>query len=717
MPSDELVDPNVIANYFPWVTSITRSLGAGFWEECLFRAIPLAGAAIIGKRYGKRNLFIVIAMILQAIIFGAAHANYAAQPAYARLVELIIPSLIFGAVYLKFGLLAGIITHFTYDVVFFGLPVFIATYPGAWVNKLIIVLLTLVPLFIVIFAVLRKRRFSEIKKENLNESWKPPVKTKKEKKYKKIIQKLFNLKPIATAIILALGIAGASSWVYFTKFKYDATALNVSQKQAIQIAKKTLQENAIKLPAHWKTLPILSGKPNKLSYKFIWQSDKELYKKLLGSYLDNPRWVVRFVTFQGTVSQRSEEYRVFIDRNGRAFRIWHRIPEDRKGVSLSEEKARTVAHAQLVQKFNLDPINLKEVSAESEKKPDRKKWVFTFSNKDIYPLETGQARTEIEIDGNEVTDAYRYIKVPEKWEREEINRQSLRAILRTISYLLVLLLLVLAFIFASRGAVVFAKRATIFFALTLCVIIIGNTSNGFLSIISLFSPSKPFANQLFNKFSAILVSLIFTVGIISLIIGLISKYKNKTFMKKNIITIAMGASLGIIIVGIKSFVYFWQPSLNPLWPEFPIANYFTTIAIVSKNLIHYILFTAIGILLAAALDYISTIFKNKKITLYLLLTILFIISGTAITGIYQIESIPFWLISGTVMGVTLLVSYLTVIKFDLSFVPILVGSYFITNSLQQAIFGAFRGSFISFAITTAVIFIASIIWFRKLNKN
>ena len=45
-------------------------------EECVFRAVPLALGALIGARYGRRGLGIAIAFVLQAVIFGAAHANY-----------------------------------------------------------------------------------------------------------------------------------------------------------------------------------------------------------------------------------------------------------------------------------------------------------------------------------------------------------------------------------------------------------------------------------------------------------------------------------------------------------------------------------------------------------------------------------------------------------------------------------------------------------------
>ena len=57
-------------------------------EECVFRAVPLALGALIGARYGRRRLGIAIAFVLQAVVFGAAHANYPGFPAYSRLVEL-----------------------------------------------------------------------------------------------------------------------------------------------------------------------------------------------------------------------------------------------------------------------------------------------------------------------------------------------------------------------------------------------------------------------------------------------------------------------------------------------------------------------------------------------------------------------------------------------------------------------------------------------------
>ena len=88
---------------------------------------------------------------MQAIIFGAGHAPYPNQPSFARPVELIIPSIGFGLLYLYFGLLPGIVLHFTFDVVWFALPIFIATAPGIWFQQFMVVALTLVPLWIVLW--------------------------------------------------------------------------------------------------------------------------------------------------------------------------------------------------------------------------------------------------------------------------------------------------------------------------------------------------------------------------------------------------------------------------------------------------------------------------------------------------------------------------------------------------------------------------------------
>src|SRR5215471_20894161 len=172
-PSDTLVNPDMFANFLPSLSAIAQAAQAGFWEECLFRAAPLATAALIGDKFGKRRAFIAGGMIIQAVVFASGHAGYANQPAYARVVELIIPSFVFGGIFLAFGLLPGIVLHFAYDSTWMALPLFVASGARAHLEQAVVVLVVLVPLWMVLMNRVRAAKWTEVPDSAFNGAWKP----------------------------------------------------------------------------------------------------------------------------------------------------------------------------------------------------------------------------------------------------------------------------------------------------------------------------------------------------------------------------------------------------------------------------------------------------------------------------------------------------------------------------------------------------------------
>ena len=358
---------------------------------------------------------------------------------------------------------------------------------------------------------------------------------------------------------------------------------------------------------------------------------------------------------------------------------------------------------------------MKEISEKSFKLPNRKRWIFTFLDKQAYPLETGQARINIEIDGNEITDFVRYIHIPEEYQRDETNNKSLRNILTIICYLIIFAVLLLSFLMASKNITMFSKKAAILSFLSSFILLIIININDYMSAIATFNTSESFYTQLFSRLSSVFLSMLFISSLIGIFIGFTSKVKIKTAFEKNNFTALVGIFIGMLIMGTKALVNFFQPSLQPLWPEYKIlASYFPSIATISNYLFNYILFTSIALVLATAAHTVFGKLKKRTLGLYIILPILFIISATAIIGIHKIDSIPFWLISSAIMGIVIYISYATVIHLDISIVPIITACYIVTEAIQQLIM--LQGDiFIGLTVAPIIIMIISYIWFKTLN--
>ncbi len=710
-PSETLFDPNILATYVPWFSPAAISLKAGFWEECLFRAVPLAGAALIGKRFGRRTLWITIAFIVQAIIFGAAHANYPAHPAYFRIIELIIPSAIFGGVYLMFGLIPSIIAHFIYDLTLFSLPLFISSAPYAWINQIAIIVIALIPLLIVLRARLQKGRWFNVSETDYNRTWQP-LPTKQETTTPIIVQEIKTFSPKIIYSLIGGAILGLGLWFATTQLINDAPALTMTRQDAITHAKQTITQQWGELSNDWTALQNVIAAPT-LQHRFIWQEgDKDIYQKLLGTYLSSPHWFIRFVKFNGSEIERAEEYHAYIAPDGITFRMTHKLPQMLKGAELSEKEARTIAHTALQTNFNLDPHELNEISATASQQPNRKDWLFIFANKAIYPLQQGEARIAIEIGGNEVVDSSRYIHIPEDWERNERKKENLKNIISTICNLIVYLLFIIGAFIALKhwSSKSLSIRTFIPLFLSLVALSIVNITNIWPTLVVRFNTSEPFYNQVFMMMGMVTLSLLLYAAIFSLLIGLLIHWKTRSSMIKDNKTILLGFSIGIAVTGILALIQWFAPSLSPKWAEYtPINTYSPYLGTIFIYIIKYISFTTLLLLFYTIINHV-TYNKNK-----ILLPLLFILFGILAKGIQQPESIAFGLLSGALLGIIMFILHHLFIRFDRSLIPLIVGSYTIALVAQQAAFNAYPNVLLGTILTSIIIGILSIYWHKKIQ--
>jgi hypothetical protein len=709
-PSDTLFHPDGLATYSPWFTSIANSLHAGFWEESLFRAVPLAGAALLGEKLGHRKKFIVLGFLVQALIFAGAHANYPAQPSYARVIELIIPSFMFGGLYLVFGLLPGIILHFTFDVVSFSIPLFTTSTPSIWMDRTLVVFFSLTPLWIILVARLRAGAWVSLKAKEFNQAWKP-LRTRFTTKANNRVKKPAELDTVWTGILTFAATACLFAWCFVFNFKNNALPLEIERSEAIAISRSALEKTGVHLSPPWKALAGTTATVDDQD-DFIWRTEgADGYRKLMGSYLTPPAWQVRFVRFDTSVEERAEEYQVIVARGGEVLGLQHELPESRQGASLDQAEAKKIGLAAIEKDFGLKPSALKEISSKVAKLPSRKDWLFIFADPGVV-LKSGEARIGVKVAGDQAVFSQKFIFVPEEWSRAERNRENFMNLIKVFCGL-ILGLTVLAGIaysllswtkkkFEIRD---FRSFLAIFSALGLAVFI-----NALPNKLAQFSTREPQVNQIINIVAFGSLKLLFLALFSALIVGYFHYSTHKKLFVPKTSSALTGYSLGIILTVLTAGATKLFPPLGPTWGDLLGLDNFLPVLMGLQIVEKYILLTLVYALLGLIAETITDHWSKRE-PLGCLYLILF---GFAVMGA-QAESFISWIALGSLFGAGLYVIFRFVIRSNLSLIPLISASSVILLEIKEMRMRPYPGLQLNGAIAIALVLFASFAWYKKLN--
>jgi hypothetical protein len=671
-PSDTLVNPDMFANYVPSLSAISQAAQAGFWEECLFRAVPLATAALIGDKFGKRRAFIVGGMILQALVFAAGHAGYANQPAYARVVELILPSFAFGALYLLFGLLPGIVLHFAYDTAWIALPLFVSSTTRAHIEQAIVLLAVLVPLWVVLVKRIRLGIWTEVPDEARNGAWRPQEALEAPQPAPKPIVTATSISPSVLRVLPIVGLAGLAIWIFASPFHTDAPPIQINRNGAEQRSRQALARQDVQLDSSWTVLSRVEGQPAEMD-RFVWQTaGPERYRKLLGVYVMPPSWIVRFARFHGDVAERAEQYQIYSNDAGEIFRVSHELPEAKPGKSLTEDEARMIAVRALG-----DPNQFKEVSAQVAKRPSRTDWTFVFKDTRDYGLPQGEPRISIEVDGDQVTDTVRYVYVPEDWSRNERARRNLPAIFAIVCTISIVTIVVAG---AIVGAIHWSRKrafsARAFFAMFAAIffLVAANVINNAPVFASQASTAQPLELQIGILIVTSLVFGIFTAAGLGLVAGLVAGDVRASGTLPVGKRFVIGVSIGLALAGAGALARHVAPSMSPLWGNLAPVSAFIPFAVSALGPVNAF-FTQAAILLTALYG-IHRRGRGSGIWIFV---------GIALTGSSSIETIPSWLIMGFTAGFALMIAYLLVFRHHPDLLLITTGTLVILSAIRDAV--------------------------------
>lgn len=424
-PPSNVIQPDLIATVQPWVLAVATNLFAATWEESVFRAMPLAGAALLGARFGRRGLWVGVALVLQAVVFAAGHANYPQQPAYARVVELLGPALVWGAVYLRFGLVPTIFAHFLYNLYLSSIPLFQMSSPGIWVDRGAVLAVASVPLVVVLVARWRHGALEEAPAHARNGAWVPPAGVAaaaadppppvEEPGPDRPGAPPLNV-PVPRGVLLPLGLGLlVAAWIVAPGSGLPPAS--ATRAEAVAAAEAEMRSRGFD-PDAWRVLADFTTVTGGGQQWVFEEYGAEVHRGLLGTWIPSPHWQVRFVAFEGPAEDRAEEFAVAVGGDGVVTGFRHTLPEGREGPSLDEAAARAVALEALVARGH-DPAAFDEVAADQSARPARLDWTFGFRAREVLPDTLGEARVNITVSGDEVTAIRTVVEPPESWVREQ----------------------------------------------------------------------------------------------------------------------------------------------------------------------------------------------------------------------------------------------------------------------------------------------------------
>ena len=708
VPLESLSDPNVLASYFPWLGVIAKSLGAGFGEEVMFRAFPIAIVLLLTRNSSNKGFWFGFIFLLQILIFGSCHAMYPNQPFYARVVELIIPSTGFGLLYCWFGLLPGIIMHFTYDALLFAIPVFVSQ---LIVSKIIVLLFIGLPLWVVLFAWFKAGRLEALPQSFFNKSFVSPGEIKFEAK-KRLFADLLPSKN--KTVVMVLGLVGLGLWVTTKRFSFDTQSLTITQEAAIKKSTKILEERFSVDLKDWKAVCNVQNNSATTESRFVWQTfGEQVYQKLQGSYIHDPSWIVKFVKFHGEVEERAEAFITMLDGSGNLISFCHKTPEHYKGEDLSQEKSHLLVDDFIVNELCFAQNDYKILSFDSEKHENRRDWKFVIqdlSNSKI--VAPAQARIEINISGDEISSYDRFIYPPEAWSRSDqafiMNIKICKYGLNFFMYLF--LSFGLMFGLRRLWAVSVAHNIVLRLGAFVFMFLLIGAINNIPITVTTFNTVEPFYNQVCMTLLTNVMGILWLVLIYALLlsIGCLGFARSRqSNMSLDEILLAKGA--GIFCAGSVALISFFYKATDPYTTVFNEAYSWSpiiglVISTMQSFCMAFTLFTALFL----SLEFLESKWQNNHL-LKLLCSILFCLS---FGGSSMINSFELLFAQGAVMGIAVYLVYWLLLRFNMSLLPIMVSTMLALKIMPVLIAAPFVGAFVGGIVTLLSLAVVSFFFFQ-----
>jgi hypothetical protein len=430
----------------------------------------------------------------------------------------------------------------------------------------------------------------------------------------------------------------------------------------------------------------------------------ERRRELLGKFLPDARWNVRIATFEGDVAERAEEWRVFVTKSGGVLRVEHTLPEARPGATLDEAAARTLAAATLKREFGLDAGTgqAREVSARPSKRKARTDWTFTYADASQPPLPQGELRIDVDIAGDAIAGVRRFVFVPEEWERQQRATDVRNLIIRIVAGVVFGGLLVSSAVFGivawSRGR--YAPWLFFGAAAIMLLVTVAAAANAWPATQALLQTEIPLVIQLVGAIGVGLVGLTISSSLAGLAIGAqpprlagTGTLPTRDAMLLGAAVGAFGAALAALAGAARTPVWADAPAIGPVGAAVPM------LAVALEPIAGYLTRAAIVLSLLTGLTQATAGWSRRRAVGIAALVLVGFLAAGAPAG----TSVAGWAAAGAILAIGLVVAATTVLRADLTMIPMALGTMMALGALmrgaQRAFPGALPGSILAAALT------------------
>ena len=697
-PSNLFAHQSMLSSYFPGVSPVVHSLSNSIWKECLFRAIPLAGAALLGKRFGFKSAWIGFALLAQAFIYAAFHGMYsgASIPASLYLTKLIIPALLLGCVYLRFGLLPIIIAQFIYSISVYALPLFTVIEQHTIIDQAIILLGAAAPFMYAIAMRLKQGGFSPITEAVLNKAWEPSTKTI----YRQLrpIEAFSHFKKGKLYAIGVCSLIGIAAWVMLTPFTANSPMLTLDRELVPSRVESLLKSQGIAWQPEWKLLMSIRQEPTMLD-TFLWEN--QLDSQQFGHYTVAPYWRIRIVNAQYRVQ---DLYAITLGSHGELVRFKRMVVP---------ESFSTTNHSalikQTIQLFDYDQNHPFGVAKRATKIKDNTQYYQYMLDHTEVPQPFNRASLILNVANNYSVDAFQLLKMPKAWVHKTKANQSIRSQILGILKLVYYSAILAVFIFSlySWQHHYFSYRVFyVFFFGLLCLNTILHV-NHYPELLFRVIDGKSWTYQLVLLNVKAGAFIVIESMVLSVIAGFIHHGSFRRLEMCLSHRVLLCGGVAFIALGLLSVAYYIQPNTLVFSDYTAVNTYFTTLSAILSPIRHYIIISLTIFMTLYVYDRLSRLFHWH----WSIRPLVIFITGF-ILGMTQLPSaLAHGVVMAVLMGVSLLVITKLVIRKHLPFIPLITGFFATIHTLKQGLYQPFDGALGLYLISALLIFALSLFWY------